>query len=342
MLFLGALILPIRAFAEPVVIGYSYDDLNRLEAIQYPGRIAEFVYDEAGNITRRMVIDDPDSLDDDGDGVPNDLDNCLFVPNGPHQAYQFPGSFAFPCASPVQGQCPGNQIDTDYDGYGNACDADYDNNGMIGGSDFGIWKLAMGSSVGDPNYNPLVECDNNNTIGGTDFGCWKRASGLPPGPSGLSCADPFIRIEAGDEPCSSLDSDSDGVIDPLDNCLFIPNGPEQLRPPGATTCTTPVNGNCVGDQIDTDQDGFGNACDPDWDNSGLVGGADFGLWKLALDSSPGDPNYNPDIECHNNSTIGGTDFGCWRLWQGLGPGPSGLYCADPLINVDAGDSPCIP
>ena len=45
----------------------------------------------------------------DGDGVPDGIDNCPLVPNGPGE--------------------PSNQIDTDGDGFGNACDPDYNNDG---------------------------------------------------------------------------------------------------------------------------------------------------------------------------------------------------------------------
>ena len=48
----------------------------------------------------------------DCDGVPDAIDNCLDVPNGPAQ--------------------PNPQCDTDSDGYGNACDPDVNNDGGVG------------------------------------------------------------------------------------------------------------------------------------------------------------------------------------------------------------------
>lgn len=47
------------------------------------------------------------------------------------------------------------------------------------------------------------------------------------------------------------DSDGDGVADPDDNCTFVANGDQN------------------GDQIDTDGDGSGDACDPDDDGDGI-------------------------------------------------------------------------
>src|SRR6185369_18086219 len=48
------------------------------------------------------------------------------------------------------------------------------------------------------------------------------------------------------------DADVDGIVDPVDDCLLHAN-PSQL---------------------DTDRDGFGNACDPDFDQDGIVGASD--------------------------------------------------------------------
>ena len=53
-------------------------------------------------------------VDADGDGVPNELDNCIDIPNA--------GVLA---------------CDSDMDGYGNACDADFNNDGVSDGVDYG-------------------------------------------------------------------------------------------------------------------------------------------------------------------------------------------------------------
>jgi hypothetical protein len=47
------------------------------------------------------------------------------------------------------------------------------------------------------------------------------------------------------------DQDGDGVIDAVDDCLLAPHA----------------------DQRDTDRDGIGNACDPDFDQNGVVDGS---------------------------------------------------------------------
>ena len=48
------------------------------------------------------------------------------------------------------------------------------------------------------------------------------------------------------------DSDGDGIVDPEDNCPLVSNA----------------------DQLDTDNDGAGNACDADDDNDGVGDGSD--------------------------------------------------------------------
>ena len=65
--------------------------------------------------------------DTDGDGVPDSLDNCVTVPNGP-------------LASTLQ--CD-SQEDADLDGYGNPCDTDVNNDGATGLDDlFDVLQVA--------------------------------------------------------------------------------------------------------------------------------------------------------------------------------------------------------
>ena len=55
------------------------------------------------------------------------------------------------------------------------------------------------------------------------------------------------------------DIDADGILDPIDNCSQAAN---------------PAQG-------DTDLDDCGNLCDADYDNDGIVGILDFGLFSVA-------------------------------------------------------------
>ena len=109
---------------------------------------------------------------------------------------------------------------------------------------------------------------------------------------------------------ASVDTDGDGVFDEDDNCIEV----SQSSP----------NGWC-----DDDQDGYGNACDGDFDNDFVVGQLDFGE-KFLLDFILGmssNVEGNPqgtDMNC--DGVVDGVDFASPHfLSQYLAgaPGPSG-------------------
>lgn len=72
------------------------------------------------------------------------------------------------------------------------------------------------------------------------------------------------------------DTDSDGVTDGFDNCVDVPNA----------------------DQVDTDMDGAGNACDGDDDNDGVADGQD---------AFPLDPNESVDTDGDGTGNNADTD-----------------------------------
>ena len=97
--------------------------------------------------------------------------------------------------------------------------------------------------------------------------------------------------------CPYSDFDSDGV-GLLDNCSEDPNT----------------------GQDDTDGDGYGNICDADYDNSGIVGFPDFGQFVGAFGTT--------DMEkCHHEPIpgciVGFPDFGSFVSMFGTSPGPLG-------------------
>ena len=67
--------------------------------------------------------------DDDGDGVPNDTDNCPTVANDDQLDDDLDqvGNACDNCTLVANA----DQRDSNGDGYGNVCDADLDNNGSI-------------------------------------------------------------------------------------------------------------------------------------------------------------------------------------------------------------------
>ena len=113
------------------------------------------------------------------------------------------------------------------------------------------------------------------------------------------------------------DNDLDQVAESFDNCTLIANGPNTLG---------------QGNQVDTDLDGYGNACDADYDQDFVVSTPDFTIFINAFLGGEPDPRTD-----HNGD--GATTMIDFRIFlaqfQNLVPlGPSGLTCA--------GTIPCVP
>ena len=115
-----------------------------------------------------------------------------------------------------------------------------------------------------------------------------------------------VRELAMPKPASGPDSDDDGIPDPEDNCRDLAN-PTQL---------------------DADADGYGNLCDADYSNDGVVGLSDYLMLGMAFGSTLlNDPNYNPAIDANGDGAIGLFDYLYFGASFGEPAGPSGLACA---------------
>src|SRR5262245_36924811 len=107
------------------------------------------------------------------------------------------------------------------------------------------------------------------------------------------------------QPTSGPDSDGDGRPDPEDNCRDLANP----------------------DQYDADQDGYGNLCDGDFTNDGVVGAPDLLILGRAFGTGGGDVDFDPSADMNGDGVIAVPDVLLWApLFTGL-PGPSGLACA---------------
>ena len=105
-------------------------------------------------------------------------------------------------------------------------------------------------------------------------------------------------------PCPST-LDGDAIGDCVDNCSEKDNG----------------------DQLDTNLDGYGNICDPDYNQDNVVGLPDKGILLSVFGKSEGAPGYNPDVDLTGDDVIGLPDKGVLLSLFGKTPGPSGRACA---------------
>ena len=115
----------------------------------------------------------------------------------------------------------------------------------------------------------------------------------------------FVIMVLASQPLSATgtDTDGDGVSDPTDNCTNTPNA----------------------DQRDTDLDGFGNFCDPDFNNDGDVDSADVHIFKPRLFGT------NADGDLDGDGAVTFLDLGIVANHTGLGPGPNCDEC--PISNT---------
>jgi hypothetical protein len=107
------------------------------------------------------------------------------------------------------------------------------------------------------------------------------------------------------------DADGDGVRDAADNCVnvFNPN------------------------QSDVDGDGFGDGCDPDYNNDGVVGIPDFNHMRSQFGKTAADPDFDPAVDHDGNGAIGISDFNVSRTFFSDPPGPSNAT-APPVLILD--------
>ena len=117
-----------------------------------------------------------------------------------------------------------------------------------------------------------------------------------------------------------VDTDTDLVPDAFDNCTAVANGPAQDS-----------------NQVDTDQDGYGNACDADYGFTGaggdfLITTGDFPVFLAAFTGA------TPDLATdHTGDGLTTTaDFSTFLAqFQGTQPLGPGLSCAGVTV-------PCLP
>jgi hypothetical protein len=75
-------------------------------------------------------------------------------------------------------------------------------------------------------------------------------------------------------------------------------------------------------QRDTNGDGYGNICDPDFNGDGTVNINDFNRLKARLNIVP---VVDVDTDLDGNGAVNINDFNRLKSFLGKPPGPSGLH-----------------
>ncbi len=98
------------------------------------------------------------------------------------------------------------------------------------------------------------------------------------------------------EPSVTVDTDGDGIPDICDNCSARPNA----------------------DQRDTDLDGYGNVCDADFDNNGIVNTLDLAKLKASF----GQRGDDKAVDLDGNYIVNTQDLAIFKSLFGKPPGPA--------------------
>ena len=166
------------------------------------------------------------------------------------------------------------------------------------GATFTLAAPEGGVYVGDAVAAVVWIVDTNGAVTLFASGFAGQQSAPAIGPTGIAL-DAAGRLYVGDGDRVwrySPDADADGVTDALDNCTLVSNP----------------------DQRDSNGDGYGNLCDADLNDDGIVNFADLGALKSVFFSA------DPDADLDGNGIVNFLDLGLMEQGFFQPPGPSGV------------------
>ncbi len=115
-----------------------------------------------------------------------------------------------------------------------------------------------------------------------------------------------------------VDTDGTGVIDTwisqADVCVVYPDTDADLVRDNVDNCTVHSNSS----QFDTDGDGYGNICDPDFDNNLIVNADDLAYLKSVFFTT------DPHADLDGSGVVNAGDLAILKSFFFDAPGPSGL------------------
>ncbi|MEQ1801024.1 MAG: dockerin type I domain-containing protein [Gammaproteobacteria bacterium] len=115
------------------------------------------------------------------------------------------------------------------------------------------------------------------------------------------------------------DSDGDGLGNADDNCTLVANTATGNVP--GTSPPIPKY------QLDSDNDGFGNACDADLNNTGQVTAADYAMLRSVVLYLATETPLAAKADLNGSGQVTAADSAIMRARMNTVPGPSGLACA---------------